>query len=187
MKLKMIIGLNTHGTGSVGASVRIENAQPMSFFVLCVRLRCHQMLLITTLMLALFVFASEMSLQQNQKNFKKYPHAWKAENSKMWEKKSSLQGKVGINIWIPSEIKIRFLYRLDTVAESGATGQTEGSQGPRLLSYFCSAEDFIQHCFGDNTCYTSSGSSDAKSSCNRLHPGSLKAGHISPFLKFQWL
>lgn len=35
---------------------------------------------------ALFVLASEMSLQQNQKNLKKYPHAWKAENSKMWEK-----------------------------------------------------------------------------------------------------
>lgn len=35
---------------------------------------------------ALFVLASKMSLQQNQKNLKKYPHAWKAENSKMWEK-----------------------------------------------------------------------------------------------------
>lgn len=35
---------------------------------------------------ALFVLASEMSLQQNQKNLKKHPHAQKAENSKMWER-----------------------------------------------------------------------------------------------------
>ena len=98
-------------------------------------------------------------------------------------KKSSLQGKVSRNIWITSEIKIRFLYRLDTVVDNGATGQTEGS---RLLSYFCQAQDFIQHQFGDNTCYISSGSSDAKSSCNRLHPGNLKASHISSFLKFHY-
>lgn len=70
MKLKMIIGLNKYGIRSIGASVRIENAQSVLFFILCVHLRCYQTLLITTLMLeALFVLASEMSLQQNQKNF----------------------------------------------------------------------------------------------------------------------
>lgn len=46
------------------------------FFVMHVYLRYYLTLRITTLMLeALFVLASEMSLQQNQKNFKKYPHA----------------------------------------------------------------------------------------------------------------
>lgn len=134
---------------------------------------------------ALFVLTSEMSLQQNQKNLKKIPTCLESRKQQNVGKKSSLQGKVSRNIWIPSEIKIRFLYRLDTMADNGVTGQTEGCQGPRLLSYFCSAQDFIQHYFGDNTCYTSSGSSDAKSSCNRLHPGNLKASHISSFLKFQ--
>lgn len=40
---------------------------------------------------ALFVLASEVSLQQNQRIKKKNPHAYKAENSKMWEKSQLLK------------------------------------------------------------------------------------------------
>lgn len=41
---------------------------------------------------ALFVLASEVSLQQNQRiKKKKNPHAYKAENSKMWEKSQLLK------------------------------------------------------------------------------------------------
>lgn len=100
-------------------------------------------------------------------------------------KKSSSQGKGSRNIWAQSERKQGLCIdskRRQTVCRRPDRRPSRPQAAFLLLLRWRLSLTL----FGDNTCYTSSASSDAEAFCNRLHPGNLKASHISSFFKSQW-